>query len=119
MSHKITDNSPAPKVYVYPASKLQLNQKQVLVCQARDIPPDLVNFIWQARDQSGKEVELKDEETLEQISESQGIKTSMLIVDKEKVKTNTFTCSFYYEEKLFTKSISAAQQQGNAPLLFY
>lgn len=123
MSYKLTDDSPKiPKVSVYPVSKPQLNGKRVLLCQARDMFPDLVRFTWQAEDQSGKKVELKDVEQLEQKDEDQEVKiTSMLIVDQQKVKTNKFTCSVQHNtnEKEQRVDIPIFQQQGNDQLLFH
>lgn len=123
MSYKLTDDSPKiPKVSVYPVSKPQLNGKHVLLCQARDMFPDLVRFTWQAEDQSGKKVELKDVEQLEQKDEDQEVKiTSMLIVDQQKVKTNKFTCSVQHNtnDKEQRVDIPIFQQQGNDQLLQY
>ncbi|GAA6079070.1 immunoglobulin lambda-1 light chain-like isoform X1, partial [Tachysurus ichikawai] len=91
----VTDsNMKAPKVSVYPISNQQKNHKHVLMCQARDMFPDMVKFTWKAENERGENVELKDEEMLEQRDEDREVKiTSMLIVDKQKANINTFTCS--------------------------
>nr|AER30049.1 T cell receptor gamma 2 [Ictalurus punctatus] len=91
----VTDgNTKVPKVSVYQVSRPQSNGKRVLLSQARGMFPDLVKFTWQAKGQGGETVEPKDDEQLEQRDEDQEVKiTSMLIVDKQKVKTNTFICS--------------------------
>ncbi|KAF4089680.1 hypothetical protein AMELA_G00069170 [Ameiurus melas] len=91
----VTDGSAkVPKVSVYQVSKPQSNGKRVLLCQARGMFPDIVKFTWETKDQSGQTGELKDDEQLEQRDEDQEVKiTSMLIVDQQKVKTNSFTCS--------------------------
>ncbi|KAG7329930.1 hypothetical protein KOW79_006152 [Hemibagrus wyckioides] len=88
-----------PKVSVYGMSKVQTNQKRVLLCQARDMFPDLVKFTWQAVDQSGNKVELKDEEMLEQRENPEVKITSMLIVDKQKSMDYTFNCSVQFGNK--------------------
>lgn len=121
MSYKLTGSSTkVPKVSVYPVSKPQLNGKRVLLCQARGMIPDLVKFTWQAEDQSGKRVDLKDSEQLEQRDEGQEVKiTSMLIVDQQKVKTSKFTCYVKHESSTKEQKVDIPRfQQGNDLLLF-
>ncbi|KAI5104031.1 immunoglobulin lambda-1 light chain-like isoform X1, partial [Silurus meridionalis] len=85
--------SVSPKVSAYPVSRPQ-GENRVLLCEARGMFPDMVKFNWKMEDQSGKKVDLNDNEKLEQRDEGQEVKlTSMLIVNKEKAKTNKFTCS--------------------------
>lgn len=84
--------------------------------------PDQVKFNWHAEDQSGQNVALKEEEMLEQRDEDQEIKiTSMLIVDKQKVKTNKFTCSVQHDSKDNEQRVDIPryQEEGNALLLFH
>lgn len=122
MSNKLTDgNVKSPVVSVYPVFRSHSNGKHVLLCQARGMFPIQVKFTWQAEDQSGQKVELKDDEMLEQKDEDQEIKiTSMLIVDKEKVKNNIFTCSVQHDISVEEQrvDIPRSQQEGNALLFF-
>ncbi|KAI5627901.1 immunoglobulin lambda-1 light chain-like isoform X2, partial [Silurus asotus] len=104
----------SPKVSAYPVSRPQ-GENRVLLCEARGMFPDMVKFNWKMEDQSGKKVDLNDNEKLEQRDEGQEVKlTSMLIVNKEKVKTNKFTCSVQYESKEQSVDIPRSQQQGNS-----
>lgn len=123
MSYKLTDdNVKSPVVSVYPVSRSHSNGKHVLLCQARDMFPIQVKFTWQAEDQSGQKVELKDDEMLEQKDEDQEIKiTSMLIVDKEKVKNNIFACSVQHYSSVEEQRVDIPrfQQEGNALLFFH
>lgn len=122
MSYKKTDrDSQSPKVSVYPVSRPQVNGKHVLLCQARGMVPDLVKFRWEMIDQNGKNVELKEEEMLEQKDEDAEVKiTSMLIVDKQKVKINRFVCCVQHQQtdKEQKVNIPRFQKEGNALLLF-
>ncbi|KAK3545394.1 hypothetical protein QTP70_006938 [Hemibagrus guttatus] len=86
-----------PQVSVFPVSNPKENGKAVLLCTARCMFPDLVKFTWQAEDQSGRKVELKDTEQLEQRDEDQIQITSMLIVDKHKAIYNNFICSVEHD----------------------
>ncbi|KAK3566821.1 hypothetical protein QTP86_004581 [Hemibagrus guttatus] len=61
--------------------------------------PDLVKFTWQAVDQNGNKVDLKDEEILEQREDQEVKITSMLIVDKQKGRDYTFSCSVQHGSK--------------------
>lgn len=73
------------------------------------------------KDQNGNNVELKEEEMLEQKDEDQEVKmTSMLIVDKQKVETNTFTCSVQHDSSQpdYKVDIPEIQPKGNARFLF-
>lgn len=81
-----------PQVSVFPVSNPQENGKAVMLCQAKCMFPDLVKFTWQAEDRSGRKVELKDTEQLEQSDEDQIQITSMLIVDIHKAMNNKFIC---------------------------
>lgn len=94
-----------PHLSVYPVSKPQ-NGKSVLLCQARGMFPDLVRFKWQAKDQSGQDVELKDDEQLEQRDENPEVQiTSMLIVGEDKAKNNKFTCSVQHDISIKDKNL--------------
>ncbi|XP_053484089.1 patr class I histocompatibility antigen, A-108 alpha chain-like isoform X2 [Ictalurus furcatus] len=75
----------------------QSNGNSVLLCQARGMFPALVRFTWQAEDQHGRKVELRDDEQLEQRDEDQVQITSMLIVEKDKAMNNKFTCSVQHD----------------------
>ncbi|KAG7329923.1 hypothetical protein KOW79_006145 [Hemibagrus wyckioides] len=86
-----------PQVSVFPVSNLQENGKAVMLCQAKCMFPDLVKFTWQAEDRSGRKVELKDTEQLEQSDEDQIQITSMLIVDIHKAMNNKFICSVQHD----------------------
>lgn len=81
-----------PQVSVFPVSNPEENGKAVMLCQAKCMFPDLVKFTWQAEDRSGRKVELKDTEQLEQSDEDQIQITSMLIVDIHKAMNNKFMC---------------------------
>ncbi|KAB5579592.1 hypothetical protein PHYPO_G00196760 [Pangasianodon hypophthalmus] len=98
----VTDGSiKTPKLSAFPASSTQSNGKRVLLCQARNMVPDFVKFTWHAEDQSGTKVDLKSDEQLEQRDDLPEVKiTSMLIVDKQKVKTNKFTCSVLHDSSI-------------------
>ncbi|KAG7329924.1 hypothetical protein KOW79_006146 [Hemibagrus wyckioides] len=68
--------------------------------------PELVRFTWQAEDQSGRKVELEDTEQLEQIDDDPDVRiTSMLIVNKEKVRTNIFTCLVQHDSSVDDQSV--------------
>lgn len=104
----------APKVSVYPISNQQKNHKHVLMCQARDMFPDMVKFTWKAENERGENVELKDEEMLEQRDEDREVKiTSMLIVDKQKANINTFTCSVKHISSDEDKKLSIPKGNNN------
>lgn len=103
-----------PKVSVYGMSRVQTNQKRVLLCQARDMFPDLVKFTWQASDQSGNKVELKNEETLEQREDKEVKITSMLIVDKQKSIDYAFDCSVEFDKK---KSVLTIPKGNNNAMI--
>lgn len=112
-------NAKTPKVSAYSISKPQSNGKHVLLCQAREMFPDLVKFSWQAEDQSGRREDLKDE-LLEQRDEVPEVRiTSMLIVDKSILKSNRFTCSVEHNSNKQTVDIPEYKQQGNSLLLFH
>ncbi|KAF5904086.1 T cell receptor gamma 2, partial [Clarias magur] len=97
-SDNVKDQVKKPQVSVYPVSRPQANGKRVLLCQARGMFPDLVRFTWQAEDQSGRKVELKDDEQLEQRDKDQEVQiTSMLIVDQHKAMNSNFTCSVQHD----------------------
>ncbi|KAK2860749.1 hypothetical protein Q7C36_004915 [Tachysurus vachellii] len=105
-TNTLKDQVKTPQVAVYQVSKLLQNKKRVLLCQAKDMFPDLVRFTWQAEDQSGKKVELKDYEQLEQRDDNPEIRiTSMLIVDKDKLRTSTFTCSVQHDSSVEDQSV--------------
>ncbi|KAG9273977.1 hypothetical protein AMEX_G10770, partial [Astyanax mexicanus] len=89
-----------PKLSAYPISRPS-NGRSVLLCQARDMYPDLVRFIW--KDQAGKEVTVSDTvELLEQRDEEEVRVTSMLIIDQQKAQSNTFTCSVQHDSSIDT-----------------
>ncbi|KAF5904091.1 T cell receptor gamma 2, partial [Clarias magur] len=104
------------KVSGYPASKPQTNGKHVLLCQAKEMFPDLVKFTWQAEDHGGQKVDLKAE-VLEQRDEVPDVKiTSMLIVDKSQLKSNKFTCFVdHIGNNKHTVVIPAFQQDEETP----
>ncbi|XP_046706722.1 immunoglobulin lambda-1 light chain-like [Silurus meridionalis] len=103
----------SPKVSAYPVSRPQ-GENRVLLCEARGMFPDMVKFNWKMEDQSGKKVDLNDNEKLEQRDEGQEVKlTSMLIVNKEKAKTNKFTCSVQHGSKEQSVDIPRSQQQDD------
>ncbi|XP_060788351.1 uncharacterized protein LOC132893336 [Neoarius graeffei] len=114
----VTDNSTpqqaqAPKVEVYPMSRPQ-SGKSVLLCQAREMFPDLVKFKWEAGN-----VDLTGNEKLEQRESTGGVQiTSMLIVDEDKASKNTFTCTVEHETGPLTKTIEipkASTSTENCP----
>ncbi|MCI4377672.1 hypothetical protein PGIGA_G00206180 [Pangasianodon gigas] len=109
----VTDgNTKAPKLSAYPASSTQSNGKRVLLCQARNMVPDFVKFTWHAEDQSGRKVDLNGDEQLEQRDDLPEVKiTSMLIVDKQKVKTNNFTCFVQHDSSSNKLKIEIPRQQ--------
>lgn len=75
--------------------------------------PDLVRFTWQAKDQNGQNVELKDDERLEQRHEDPEVRiTSMLLVDEHKAKNNKFTCSVQHENNLKDKNIPTGNNKA-------
>ncbi|KAK2860750.1 hypothetical protein Q7C36_004916 [Tachysurus vachellii] len=96
-SDTIKNQVKRPQVSVYPVSNPQENGKVVLLCQARCMFPNLVRFTWQAEYQSGRKVELKDVEQLEQRDEDQIQITSMLIVDVKKAMSNNFICTVQHD----------------------
>uniref|UniRef100_A0A3B1JHJ4 Ig-like domain-containing protein n=1 Tax=Astyanax mexicanus TaxID=7994 RepID=A0A3B1JHJ4_ASTMX len=96
-----------PELAAFPISPSEGNGKRALLCQARGMYPDLVKFMW--KDQAGNEVKLSDtEELLEQRDEGQEVRvTSMLIIDQQKARSNTFTCSVQHEDKVDNIKIPA------------
>ncbi|KAK2860748.1 hypothetical protein Q7C36_004914 [Tachysurus vachellii] len=107
-------NMKTPEVSVYPISNQQPNHKRVLMCQARNMFPDIVKFTWKAENERGENVELKDEEMLEQRDEDNKI-TSMLIVDKQK-DINTFTCSVKHVSSDEDKKLSIPKDALDDPV---
>uniref|UniRef100_A0A8B9GQB2 Ig-like domain-containing protein n=1 Tax=Astyanax mexicanus TaxID=7994 RepID=A0A8B9GQB2_ASTMX len=99
-----------PELAAFPISPSEGNGKRALLCQARGMYPDLVKFMW--KDQAGNEVKLSDtEELLEQRDEGQEVRvTSMLIIDQQKARSNTFTCSVQHEDKVDNIKIPAGNQ---------
>lgn len=84
--------------------------------------PEEVKFNWLTENQNGKNEDLKGVETLEQRDkDSETQLTSMLIVDKHKVKTNKFICSIQHVSNLKEQrvDIPALQEEGNALLVFH
>ncbi|XP_047667455.1 uncharacterized protein LOC113663835 [Tachysurus fulvidraco] len=94
-----------PQLTVYPVFKpKETDGKSVLMCQARDMYPDLVRFTWKAKDLKGQDVNLGDDERLEQTDktnktdkDSEVRITSMLIVNNQKAIENKFTCSVQHD----------------------
>lgn len=100
------DKVKKPQVSGYPVSRPQANGKHVLLCHARGMFPDLVRFTWQAEDQSGRKVELTDDELLEQRDNDQEVQiTSMLIVDQQKAMNNNYTCSVEHDSSFDNQTI--------------
>ncbi|XP_062848915.1 uncharacterized protein LOC134311241 [Trichomycterus rosablanca] len=98
----VTDSQKrAPETSVYSASSQKENGKDLLLCQANKMFPDIVKFTWEVQDQNGVKKELSnEEEVLEQRDETDGVQiTSMVIVDKNKVKNNQFTCRVQHDDK--------------------
>ncbi|GAA6108386.1 uncharacterized protein LOC124626096 [Tachysurus ichikawai] len=111
----LKDQVKTPQVAVYQVSKPLQNKKRVLLCQAKGMFPDLVRFTWQAEDQSGKKVELKDDEQLEQRDDNPEIRiTSMLIVDKDKLRSSTFTCSVQHDNSVEDQRVIVPRGNKNS-----
>ncbi|XP_046708320.1 immunoglobulin lambda-1 light chain-like [Silurus meridionalis] len=92
----VTDTAKVPPtISVYPVSNKQEEGQHVLLCQAKNMFPDLVKFTW--LDSKGGEVKSSDDgdEQLEQI-DSVGT-TSMLILEKNKVTSYEYTCIVKHE----------------------
>ncbi|KAL6490287.1 hypothetical protein MHYP_G00006320 [Metynnis hypsauchen] len=87
----------SPKLSVYSTTKTN-NGKQILLCQARGMFPDLVRFTWK-----DKNIEVKQSDTydlLEQKDEDQELEvTSMLIVDQQKASSTSYTCFVQHENE--------------------
>lgn len=83
----------------------QANDQCVLLCHAGGMFPDLVRLTWQAEDQRGRKVEVKDNEWLEQRDKDQIQIISMLIVEEYKAMNNQAAvqhdCSF--KDKIISK----------------
>ncbi|KAI4872485.1 hypothetical protein NFI96_017478 [Prochilodus magdalenae] len=82
-----------PKLTAYPEVSLG-NGKTLLLCQARDMFPDLVRFTWQ------KDKKNVDDIPLEYADEGKG-RTSMLIVSNAGIE-NTFSCSVQHDSSSTT-----------------
>ncbi|XP_022533426.2 immunoglobulin gamma-1 heavy chain [Astyanax mexicanus] len=102
-----------PKLSAFPVSRSG-DGRSVLLCQARGMYPDLVRFIWKY--QAGNEVKLSDtEELLEQRDEGQEVRvTSMLIIDQQKARSNTFTCSVQHDRSANNDLKSVVIPAGNS-----
>uniref|UniRef100_W5KFQ7 Ig-like domain-containing protein n=1 Tax=Astyanax mexicanus TaxID=7994 RepID=W5KFQ7_ASTMX len=102
-----------PKLSAFPVSRSG-DGRSVLLCQARGMYPDLVKFMW--KDQAGNEVKLSDtEELLEQRDEGQEVRvTSMLIIDQQKARSNTFTCSVQHDRSANNDLKSVVIPAGNS-----
>lgn len=88
---------------MFPVSRIHSNGKHVLLCNARDMFPNLVKFIW--NDESGGEVKSGGYDLLEQTDDEEGI-TSMLIVDKSKSSMlNKYKCTVKHEKNVGSVSI--------------
>lgn len=98
-----------PEVEVYPMSMPQ-SGKSVLLCQAREMFPELVKFKWEAAN-----VDLTDNEKLEQRESTGGVQiTSMLIVDEDKASKNNFTCTVEHEMGSPKKTIEIPKGNNKA-----
>ncbi|KAJ8011426.1 hypothetical protein DPEC_G00058090 [Dallia pectoralis] len=86
-----------PEVYTSPVSTPEPNGKTTMLCLARDMFPDLVKISWKIEDRSGQKVDVPkgEGEVLEQTEK--GLTTSMIIIDKEKIHKNKYTCSVMHE----------------------
>ncbi|XP_076828193.1 immunoglobulin lambda-1 light chain-like [Brachyhypopomus gauderio] len=89
-----------PKVSTYLATE-QDNGKSILLCQAREMFPDILKITWEAKDK--KEAVLTvpetDDELLEQRDEGQFRVTSLLIINHQKETTNKYSCSVQHDNK--------------------
>lgn len=100
----------SPKVEVYPMSTPQ-SRKSVLLCQAREMFPELVKFKWEAVN-----VDLTGNEKLEQREKNTGgVRiTSMLIVDEDKASKNAFACIVEHETGSQKKTIEIPKGNNKA-----
>ncbi|XP_053486054.1 uncharacterized protein LOC128610661, partial [Ictalurus furcatus] len=104
-----------PQVYVYPVSTPETGEKSFLLCHARGMFPDLVRFTWQAKDQSGKNVDLRGDERLEQRDEDPEVRiTSMLIVGKDKAKNNNFICTVKHDSSVKDKELPIPREEDTS-----
>ncbi|KAK3546147.1 hypothetical protein QTP70_024471, partial [Hemibagrus guttatus] len=96
-----------PQVSAFTMFKTETYEKAVLLCQARGMFPDLVRFRWQAEDHNNQNVQLGSEERLEQRDEDPEVRiTSMLIIDKQKAESKTFTCSVQHDSSVTDQKLS-------------
>ncbi|KAK3566825.1 hypothetical protein QTP86_004576 [Hemibagrus guttatus] len=96
-----------PQVSAFTMFKTETYEKAVLLCQARGMFPDLVRFRWQAEDHNKQNVQLGSEERLEQRDEDPEVRiTSMLIIDKQKAESKTFTCSVQHDSSVTDQKLS-------------
>lgn len=124
MSSKNTDpvkeRVKEPQVYVYPVSTPEKGEKSFLLCHARGMFPDLVRFTWQAKDQGGKNVDLRGDERLEQRDEVPEVRiTSMLIVGKDKAKNNNFICTVKHDSSVKDKELPIPRGNNKALICSY
>ncbi|XP_026885467.2 uncharacterized protein LOC113589822 [Electrophorus electricus] len=91
-----------PKVSAYLTTK-QDNEKNILLCQARNMFPDMVKITWEAEDQNKNTVKVPgtDDELLEQRDEGQEVSvTSMLIINHQKAKYSKFNCIVQHDSSV-------------------
>ncbi|XP_030630442.1 immunoglobulin lambda-1 light chain-like [Chanos chanos] len=86
----VTGDSPKPpKVTLYSPSEPK-DRKITLLCNARDMMPDIVRFEWSIGDKAAQG------EVLEQVDPGKGV-TSMLIIDEKKAGDSKYSCKVKHE----------------------
>ncbi|XP_026062082.1 immunoglobulin kappa light chain isoform X3 [Carassius auratus] len=92
------DQIKPPKLSGYLPSKKDNHGRQTMLCQARGMFPNLVKFEWKKKD--GGQWNDPGGNTVEQNNEGSEVTvTSMLIMDKDKVKNDDYRCTVTHEGK--------------------
>ncbi|XP_059358652.1 immunoglobulin lambda-1 light chain-like [Carassius carassius] len=98
VTEKGNDQIKPPKLSGYLPSKKDKHGKQTMLCKARGMFPNLVKFEWKKKD--GGQWNDPGGNTVEQNNEGSEVSvTSMLIMDKEKVKNDDYKCTVIHEGK--------------------
>lgn len=85
-----------PEVSVYATTKSQQGRNTFL-CHARNMFPDMVRFHWKVlKDDNWVNMEKSEGEVLE-LNFSDKTRTSMMLIDEQKIFANHYACSYTHE----------------------
>ncbi|XP_046886194.1 immunoglobulin lambda-1 light chain-like [Hypomesus transpacificus] len=118
----VTDkNVKEPQVTSYQAPKNQTNKRTTLLCQARDMFPDLVTFSWKMEREDGRLVEVPEAEREELEQREDGRVTSMIIIKNEEVESKKYSCTVKHEVAVadITKKLLQSMCSVNLVSLVY